>query len=55
MYNIVTGDFIAKGRDGYDVLKGKKYLVEPEGGKMMSAIIKSYLLGESAAGWSPQS
>jgi hypothetical protein len=47
MYKIVTREYLASGHDGYDMLKGNKYLVEDEGGQMMSTIARKYLLGES--------
>ena len=47
MYKIVTREYMASGHDGYDVLKGSKYLVEDESGQMMSTVVRKYLLGES--------
>lgn len=47
MYKVVMREYIATGHDGYDVFKGNKYLIESEGGQMMSTIVRKYLLGES--------
>ena len=48
MYRVVTREYLASGHDGYDMLKGNKYLIEDEGGQMMSAVVRKYLLGKSA-------
>jgi len=48
MYRVVTREYLASGHDGYDMLKGNKYLIEDEGGQMMSTVVRKYLLGESA-------
>ena len=32
--------------DGYNVLKGCKYLLDDEPGKLMSTLVRQYLLGE---------
>jgi 5'-nucleotidase len=50
MYKVVTREYLASGCDGYEMLKGNKYLIEEEGGQMMSAIVRKYLLGESRTG-----
>lgn len=47
VYRVVTREYMASGHDGYDMLKGNKYLVEDEGGQMMSTVVRKYLLGES--------
>ena len=47
MYRVVTREYLASGHDGYEMLKGNKYLIEDEGGQMMSAVVRKYLLGES--------
>jgi len=49
MYRVVTREYLASGHDGYGMLKGNKYLIEEEGGQMMSAIVRKYLLGEFTA------
>ena len=54
MYRVVTREYLASGHDGYEMLKGNKYLIEDEGGQMMSTVVRKYLLGESAANSSPQ-
>ena len=48
MYRVVTREYLASGHDGYEMLKGNKYLIEDEGGQMMSTVVRKYLLGESA-------
>lgn len=50
MYKIVTREYLAEGHDGYDVLKGNKYLIEDEGGQIMSAVVRKYLLGKEVVG-----
>lgn len=47
MYKVVTREYLASGHDGYEMLKGNKYLIEEEAGQMMSAVVRKYLLGES--------
>ena len=47
MYKVVTVAYLAEGHDGYDVLKGNKYLIDDEAGQMMSTVVRRYLLGES--------
>ena len=54
MYRVVTREYLASGHDGYDMLKGNKYLIEDEGGQMISAVVRKYLLGESRIGTFPQ-
>ncbi|GJE86791.1 bifunctional metallophosphatase/5'-nucleotidase [Phanerochaete sordida] len=44
-YCVVTREYMAQGHDGYDALKRGTYLVDDEGGQMMSAIVRKYLLG----------
>lgn len=46
MYKIVTREYLASGHDGYDMLKGNRYLIEDEAGQMMSTVVRKYLLGE---------
>jgi hypothetical protein len=48
-YNILTRDYLAEGHDGYAAFKGKKYLIDHEGGNLMSAIVRKYFLGENCA------
>ncbi|KAF9642736.1 5'-nucleotidase [Thelephora ganbajun] len=45
MYKVVTREYLASGHDGYDMLKGSKYLIEDESGQMMSTVVRKYLLG----------
>ncbi|KAJ3522883.1 hypothetical protein NM688_g8808 [Phlebia brevispora] len=45
MYTLVTREYMAAGHDGFDSLKGSKYLVDEESGQMMSTIVRKYLLG----------
>lgn len=47
MYKVVTREYLASGHDGYDMLKGNRYLIEDEGGQMMSTVVRKYLLGKS--------
>jgi hypothetical protein len=54
MYRVVTREYLASGHDGYEMLKGNKYLIEDEGGQMMSTVVRKYLLGESAVNSSLQ-
>jgi len=44
-YNIVTREYLAEGHDGYITFKGKKHLIDHEGGNLMSAIVRRYFLG----------
>ncbi len=46
MYKVVTRQYMAEGHDGYNALKGCKYLIDDENGKLMSALVRQYLLGE---------
>jgi len=46
MYRVVMREYLAGGHDGYVMFKGNKYLIEEEGGQMMSAVVRKYLLGE---------
>jgi 5'-nucleotidase len=48
-YNIVTREYLAEGHDGYITFKGKKHLIDHEGGNLMSAIVRRYFLGENFA------
>ncbi|QRV89758.1 nucleotide phosphoesterase protein YfkN [Ceratobasidium sp. AG-Ba] len=44
-YRIVTREYMAAGHDGFDALKGKRYLIDDENGIIMSSIVRRYLLG----------
>jgi hypothetical protein len=46
MYKVVTRQYMAEGHDGYEALKGCKFLIDDENGKLMSALVRQYLLGE---------
>lgn len=37
---------MAQGYDGYEALKGRKFIIDDENGQIMSSIIRSFLLGE---------
>lgn len=37
---------MAEGHDGYDALKGHRYLVDEENGMLFSAVVRKFLLGE---------
>lgn len=45
MYNVITRQYMAQGFDGYDAFKGCKMLVDDENGRIMSDLIRHYLLG----------
>lgn len=45
-YNVVTRLYMAQGFDGYDALKSGKYLVDEENGRIMSDLVRHFLLGE---------
>lgn len=40
---------MAQGYDGYEALKGRKFIIDDENGQIMSSIIRSFLLGELRA------
>lgn len=42
----ITRDYMAQGYDGYEGLKGRKFIIDDENGQIMSSIIRSFLLGE---------
>ncbi|OBZ75651.1 Trifunctional nucleotide phosphoesterase protein YfkN [Grifola frondosa] len=44
-YRIVSREYMASGHDGFEMLKGQKYLVDDESGQMMSIIVRKYVLG----------
>ena len=46
-YRIITREYMAEGHDGFEALKGHRYLVDDESGQLMSAIVRKYLLGAS--------
>lgn len=54
IYRVVTREYLASGHDGYEMLKGNKYLIEDEGGQMMSTVVRKYLLGKPAMNSPPQ-
>jgi hypothetical protein len=43
-YIIVTREYMAQGHDGFLPLKGSKYLIDDEVGKMYSTLVRQYLL-----------
>lgn len=45
MYRCITREYMAGGYDGFDALKGRKFVVDHENGQTMSSIIRSFLLG----------
>ena len=49
MYRVVMREYLASGHDGYEMMKGNKYLIEEEAGQMMSQVVRKYLLGELVA------
>ena len=44
-YVVVTREYMAKGYDGYDCLKGRKAIIDAEQGQMMSKIIQEFISG----------
>ncbi|KIY67658.1 Metallo-dependent phosphatase, partial [Cylindrobasidium torrendii FP15055 ss-10] len=44
-YKIVTREYMAQGHDGFEAMKGAKYLVDDEVGQLMSSLVRKYLLG----------
>jgi 5'-nucleotidase len=46
LYNIVTRLYMAQGFDGYEVFKDCKFLVDEENGRIMSDLVRQFLLGE---------
>lgn len=44
-YKIVTREYMAEGHDGFLAFKGKPFLIDDEGGQLMSGIVRKYLLG----------
>jgi hypothetical protein len=46
LYTIVTRLYMAQGFDGYEAFKDCKYLVDEENGRIMSDLVRQYLLGE---------
>jgi 5'-nucleotidase len=44
-YNILTHFYMAQGYDGYEALKGCQFLVDDENSRIMSDIIRRFLLG----------
>jgi len=44
-YIVVTREYMAQGHDGFLSLKGSKYLIDDEVGKMYSTLVRQYLLG----------
>jgi hypothetical protein len=48
-YKILTREYMAEGHDGYTAFKGKKYLIDDEGGNLMSTVVRKYFLGQNKA------
>jgi hypothetical protein len=42
----ITREYMAEGYDGFEALKGRKFIIDDENGQIMSSIIRSFLLGE---------
>lgn len=42
----MVGEYMVKGGDGYEILKGKKLVIPAENGQPKSALIRKYLLGK---------
>ncbi|WVQ81605.1 hypothetical protein IAT38_003729 [Cryptococcus sp. DSM 104549] len=47
VYRVITRDYMAQGYDGFEALKGRKFIVDDENGQIMSSILRSFLLGSS--------
>ena len=45
-YLIICGEYMVKGGDGYDVLKGKKLVISGENGQPKIAPVRKFLLGK---------
>jgi len=43
-YTIVTREYMAQGHDGFLSLKGSKYLIDDEVGRMYSTLVRQYFL-----------
>lgn len=50
-YSVVTREYMAEGHDGFECLKGQKYLIDDEQGQLMSTLVRRYLLGQSHIGF----
>jgi 5'-nucleotidase len=46
LYNIVTRLYMAQGFDGYEAFKDCKFLVDEENGRIMSDLVRHFLLGK---------
>ncbi|KAJ6488654.1 Metallo-dependent phosphatase-like protein [Mycena vitilis] len=44
-YKIVTRSYMAEGHDGFTALRRGKELIDDEGGQLLSAIVRKYLMG----------
>ncbi|KAJ7684723.1 Metallo-dependent phosphatase-like protein [Mycena polygramma] len=44
-YKIVTRSYMAEGHDGFTALQRGKELIDDEGGQLLSAIVRKYLMG----------
>ncbi|KAJ7168132.1 Metallo-dependent phosphatase-like protein [Mycena crocata] len=44
-YKVVTRQYMAEGHDGFVALKRGKHIIDDEGGQIMSAIVRKYLMG----------
>ncbi|KAL7421435.1 hypothetical protein Q5752_004321 [Cryptotrichosporon argae] len=47
VYRIITREYMAGGYDGFQALRGRKHIIDDETGQIMSAVIRSFLLGSS--------
>jgi 5'-nucleotidase len=45
MYRVVTRDYMAQGYDGYEAMKGSRYIVDDENGMLFSSLLRNFLLG----------
>jgi len=46
MYKVITRQYVPSAHDGHNALKDCKYLIDEEYGKLMSTLVRQYLLGE---------
>ena len=47
LYNVVTRLYMAQGFDGYEAFKDCEFLVDKENGRIMSDLVRHFLLGKT--------
>lgn len=50
-YNVGSRLYMAQGFDGYEALKSGKFLIDEENGRIMSDIVRTFLLGQYVLGF----